>query len=123
LSSRRLDISLPLLGEFSRTLLLSSRQIIRIRTILLSSLDILGKGQTTNFFRILAQQQLAATVASTGLRLPVTTSTSLVPSSWSSPRKREDEEKYTCSTFLGMHRNSSLPQAVQILQVLSQARK
>ncbi|CAL2271086.1 unnamed protein product [Prunus armeniaca] len=52
------------------------------------------------------------------LRLPVTMSPS-----WSLPRKSEDEEKYTCSTYLGMHGNSSLRQVVQILQDLSQVRK
>ncbi|CAL9028601.1 unnamed protein product, partial [Prunus brigantina] len=51
--------------KFSKTLLLSSTQIIRIRTILLSSLNILGRGQTTIFLPILAQQQPAATAAPT----------------------------------------------------------
>ncbi|CAL8993983.1 unnamed protein product [Prunus brigantina] len=59
--------------EFSKTLLLSSRQIIRIRTILLSSLDILGKGQTTAF---LPDTRSAATNGhnhSNHLRSPITT--------------------------------------------------
>ncbi|CAL9028871.1 unnamed protein product, partial [Prunus brigantina] len=37
--------------------------------------------------------------------------------------KEKTKKKYTCSTYLGMHGNSSLRQAVQILQDLSQARK
>ncbi|CAL9017510.1 unnamed protein product [Prunus brigantina] len=93
-------------------------QIIRIRTILLSSINILGRGQTTIFLPILAQQQPAATAAPT-----IFDRQSRRQPAWSSPRKREDEEKYTCSTYLGMHGNSSLQQAVHILQDLSQARK
>ncbi|KAI5334647.1 hypothetical protein L3X38_024780 [Prunus dulcis] len=83
----------------SRALLLLSRQFIRVWIILLPSLNILGKGQTNNFFRILAQQQPEATVTPT-----VFDRQSRCQPSWSHStgphlEKEKTKKKYTCLTY------------------------
>ncbi|CAL2256715.1 unnamed protein product [Prunus armeniaca] len=117
------DISLPLLGEFSKTLLMSSRQIIKARTILLPSIDILSRGQSTNFLLIIAQQPPAATA------VPIVFGRqSRRQPAWSHPtsprlEKEKTKKNLRARLTLGCTATPLFDKQYKILQDLSQARK